>query len=260
MKIASWNVNSIRARKERLLNWLQLNNPDVLCLQELKCQDKDYPSEELLEMGYRSAIWGQKSYNGVAILAKQSLVDIRKGFIRNQSDEQSRLISAVVGKIRVVSAYVPNGQTPDSDAYFYKLEWLARLRIFLDQWQSKKEKLVLCGDFNIAPANIDVHDPEVWDEAILCTEGERTALKRLVDWGLHDTFRINKPTQRCFTWWDYRKLGFQKNHGLRIDHIYTSDVLVDHIRDAEIDREERKGTKPSDHAPISVVIKERNSL
>ncbi|XXF80244.1 exodeoxyribonuclease III [Myxococcaceae bacterium GXIMD 01537] len=250
MKIVTWNVNSVRARQERLLAWLKAWQPDVLCLQELKCVETDFPFEAVRELGYFAAVNGQKTYNGVAILAKQEPADVLKGLSDGVEDTHARLIAATVGGVRVVCAYAPNGQEVGSEAYGYKLEWYARLRRYLDRHHKPGDALVLCGDWNIAPEPIDVYDPAVWEGQTLFTLREREALKTLCAFGLTDTFRAAHPDVQKFSWWDYRMLAFPKNKGVRIDHVYATEPLAQKLVGADVDREERKGKQPSDHAPV----------
>lgn len=251
MKIATWNVNSIRARQERLFAWLADRKPDVVCLQELKCQDEIFPSAELRTIGYQSACYGQKTYNGVAILARDTIEDVQRGLRDGVEDPQSRLISAKVGGVRVISVYCPNGQAVGSPAYQYKLEWFQRLRRYLETHHTPDEPLVLCGDFNIAPEPRDVYDPAEWEGQTLFTIPERETLKELCSaFGLVDTFRIHHDEPNRFSWWDYRMLAFPKNRGLRIDHVYATATLAAKCTAADIDREARKGKQPSDHAPV----------
>ncbi len=250
MKIASWNVNSIRARQQRLINWLIAAQPDVVCLQELKCLDEEFPALDVKAAGYESICYGQKSYNGVAILSKLELKDARRGFEDELSDGQSRAIAATVGKVRVLDVYAPNGQSVDSEAFRYKLEWYERLRRHLDAHYKPDQPLVICGDFNVAPEPRDVHDPKLWEGQTMFTAREREALKRATDFGLVDTFRIHHPEGERFSWWDYRMLAFPKNRGLRIDLLFATRPLAERCTAADIDREARKGAQPSDHAPI----------
>jgi exodeoxyribonuclease-3 len=252
MKAATWNVNSIRARVERLLAWLSRESPDVVCLQELKVTDDEFPHTELARAGWRTAVHGQKTYNGVAILAREPLTSITTGFGDGAADDEARLIGATVGGVRVLSAYVPNGKTVGSDKWAYKLEWLRRLRGYVDRNCSGDEPLLLCGDFNVAPDPVlDVARPEEWEGSVLCHEEVRALLRDLVDWGLTDTLRHANPEgPGPYTWWDYRMLGFAKGNGLRIDHILATRPLAARLERAWVDREERKGTLPSDHAPV----------
>lgn len=250
MRIVSWNVNSINARYDRFLNWMEQHAPDVVCLQELKTPGDAYPRAELAEMGYYSEIIGQKAYNGVAIIAREPFTDVRYGLDDGVDDPQARLVSGRVHGIHVVCVYVPNGHTLDSEKWPYKLEWYARLRAWLERNADPDEPTVLCGDFNIAPADRDVHDPERWADGVLCAPEGRAALQKVVDWGFIDTFRQLNQEAGHHTWWDYRNLGFQKDHGLRIDMIYATPPLAGALADVGIDMEERRGERPSDHAPI----------
>jgi exodeoxyribonuclease-3 len=250
MKIASWNVNSVRARRERLMHWLASYSPDVLCLQETKVVDAEFPFEALGEAGYRVAAHGQKTYNGVAILARTEPGEVERGFGDGGDDSQSRLIAARVGGVRVVSVYIPNGQEVGSDKWRYKLEWLRRLRAWLDTRRAPGEPLVLCGDFNVAPEPRDVHDPAAWEATVLFHPEARAALEQVRAWGLVDTLRLHHQEDGLFSWWDYRMLAFPKNNGLRIDHIFATEPLAHRCSAASIDRQERKGQLPSDHAPV----------
>ena len=256
MKIAAWNVNSIRARLDRLVAWLASAQPDVLCLQELKCADGEFPLEAIRAAGYHAAVHGQKTYNGVAILAKSEPTDVVRGLSDGVEDTHARLIAATVNGVRVLSAYVPNGQQVDSPAYEYKLEWYRRLRRYLDTRHKPGELLVLGGDWNVAPDPIDVWDPAVWEGQTLFTLKERAALKDVRDFGLTDTFRHLHPKEQKFSWWDYRMLGFPKNQGVRIDHLLVSAPLAKRLTVADVDREARKGKQPSDHAPVWAEFKD----
>jgi exodeoxyribonuclease-3 len=249
MKIAAWNLNSIRARQQRLMAWLSSSQPDVLCLQETKCTDAEFPALDLKTAGYDSTSYGQRSYNGVAIASKWPLTDIVRG-MDDDSEGQSRVIAATAGPVRVISAYAPNGQAVDSPAFEYKLRWYERLRRYLDGHFDKNQLLVLCGDFNVAPEPRDVHDPRLWEGQTMFTLREREALKRVVEFGLVDTFRQHHSEDGRFSWWDYRMLAFPKNRGLRIDHLYATAPLAEKCTRADIDREARKGALPSDHAPV----------
>lgn len=255
MKLVTWNVNSIRQRRERLLALLARHAPDVVCLQETKVVDTEFPADELRAAGYESVAAGQKSYNGVAILANTSLADVAKGFRDGANDDQARLIAATVAGVRVICAYVPNGQSVGSDKYAFKLEWFERLRKMLEREADPARELALVGDFNVAPADLDVHDPEAWRGQVLCSEPERAGLARVCDWGLVDAFRSKYPERQAFTWWDYRMLGFPKNRGLRIDHLLVTRPLHARLDDVLIDREERKGKNASDHAPVIGVFR-----
>lgn len=248
MRIVSWNINSLRKRQDRLFAWLEATKPDIVCLQETKCPDGQFPVLALEAVGYHSAYHGEKSYNGVAILAKKQPCDVRSSLCDEVVDPQARVIAATIHHVRVLSIYAPNGQAVGSAAYEYKLNWYARLRDCLSKEQTAE--LIVCGDFNVAPRDIDVHDPDLWRGAIMCSEGERAAFGQLCEAGFRDTLRLHHNEGGLFSWWDYRMLAFQKNRGLRIDAILASELLVKRCVDAGIDREMRRGKEPSDHAPV----------
>jgi exodeoxyribonuclease-3 len=250
MKICTWNINSIRARLERLQSYLQTSAPDVLCLQELKCTDEQFPAAELKALGYDSVCHGQKTYNGVAILSKAPATDVVRGLEDGGNDAQSRLIAATVQGVRVLSLYAPNGQAVDSEAYAYKLEYYARLKQYLERRHRPDEPLVLCGDFNVAPEPADVYDPVAWEGQTLFTQRERAALRNVAEFGLVDAFRKHHAEPGRYSWWDYRMLAFPKNRGLRIDHVLVTRPLAERCVASDIDREARKGKQPSDHAPV----------
>lgn len=248
-KVATWNVNSVNARLERVLAFLARESPDVVLLQELKCEQPKFPLEAIQNAGYHCAIYGQKTYNGVAILSREKPTQITVGF-GDGGLEEARYISARVNGVFVASAYIPNGQAVGAEKYHYKLEWLKRLRRILDTQVKKDELFLLGGDFNVAPEDRDVHDPKAWEGQILCSAPERQELKAVCDFGLHDTFRKHHSEGNLFSWWDYRMLGFPKNRGLRIDFLLATAPLYEKCVSARIDREERKGAVPSDHAPV----------
>ena len=248
MKIATWNVNSLKVRLPHLLDWLAEQQPDALCLQELKLEDHKFPVAEIEAAGYQVAFSGQKTYNGVALLARQPINDVLIGN-PHFPDEQKRLITGTVGDIRIICAYMPNGQAVGSDKYDYKLRWLDALALWVDEELAAHPKLALCGDYNIAPDDRDVHNPAAWAGNILCSEPERAAFQRLTGLGLEDSFRLFEQAEKTYSWWDYRMLGFQKNQGLRIDHILLSKALTESCTAAGIDRAPRKLERPSDHAP-----------
>ena len=253
MRIASWNVNSLKVRLPQLLEWLALRQPDVVCLQETKLEDTVFPKLEIEAAGYAVAFSGQKTYNGVALLSRHGLAEVVCGNPHFE-DSQKRLIAATVGSIRIICTYVPNGQEIGSDKYDYKLAWLAALERWLTEEIRRFPQLVLAGDFNIAPEDRDVHDAKAWQGKILCSEAERTVFQRLLALGMKDSFRLFEQPEKSFSWWDYRMLGFQKNLGLRIDHILLTEALATHCTAAAIDREMRKRERPSDHAPVSADI------
>lgn len=252
MRIATWNVNSIRARRERLLAWLERHEPDVLCLQELKVTDDKFPYDEVREHGYHAAVFGQKTYNGVAILSRTEPEEVVRGMDDGADDPQARFIVARIGEVTVASAYVPNGDRPGTDKFEYKLQWLKRLRTWLDQHHGASEPLALCGDLNVAPDDKDVAFPEQWAGTVLCHDQARSALEHVREFGLHDVFRKHHPDGGVYSWWDYQMLAFPKGNGLRIDHVFATEPLAKRSRDASVDRDERKGKKPSDHAPVIV--------
>jgi exodeoxyribonuclease-3 len=248
MKVVSWNINSLRKRQDRFFAWLEKTEPDVVCLQETKCTDDQFPALALQAIGYRAVYHGEKSYNGVAILAKTEPRDVRASLCDEIVDPQARVISARIGNLRVYSIYAPNGQAVGSPAYEYKLSWYARLRDCLAK--ENLAELVVCGDFNVAPEDLDVYDPQLWRGAIMCSDGERAAFHQLCGVGLRDTLRLHVKEPGLFTWWDYRMLAFPKNRGLRIDAVLASEALTKKCTAAGVDRELRKGKEPSDHAPI----------
>jgi exodeoxyribonuclease-3 len=249
MKLATWNVNSLKVRLPQVLDWLAANTVDVLCLQETKQQDCDFPQAELQTAGYHSVFSGQKTYNGVAILSRAPASDVRMG-IPDFADEQKRVIAATIGGIRVVNVYVPNGQSVDSDKYQYKLAWLAALRCCLKQELARYPELALLGDYNIAPEDRDVYDPIAWQGNILVSEAERQEFQNLLGIGLHDSFRMFEQAEKSYSWWDYRMMAFPRNRGLRIDHILISEPLAAFCENCVIDKIPRKSERPSDHAPV----------
>ena len=258
MKITTWNVNSIRAREDRVLNWIDQHQPDVLCLQELKCTEEQFPFDGFDALGYNVVIHGQKSYNGVAI-ASLSYPDDVETAVPWPEDDQSRGIAAVIDGVRVVSLYCPNGRTVGHEMYDYKLHWFDRLRDWLTSFGGSDD-LVLTGDYNITFDDRDVHDPDAWRDKILCSAPERERLTALIDWGLTDALRLFDESDGVYTWWDYRTGGVLQNQGLRIDHHLISQPLVQRAQKVEVDIEERKqegdGDKPSDHAPVTLILED----
>lgn len=249
MRIAAWNVNSLKVRLPQLLDWLADRQPDVVCLQETKLEDHNFPRAEIEAAGYRVAFSGQKTYNGVALLARSEPGEVVCGN-PHFADPQKRLLAATVGDVRVVCAYFPNGQAVGSDAYAYKLAWIAAIETWIAEQLASHPKLVLAGDFNIAPEDRDVYDPAAWAGQILCSPAERSSFQGLLALGLKDSFRLFAQAEKSYSWWDYRMLGFQKNRGLRIDHVLLSAPLAERCTAAAIDREMRKRERPSDHAPV----------
>lgn len=249
MKIATWNVNSLKVRLPHVLEWLSAHEPDVLVLQEIKQQTEAFPSEDLAAAGYQSLASGQKTYNGVAVIAKRAAADAVTDF-PGFDDPQRRILAVTIDDVRVIDLYVPNGSEVGSEKYAYKLSWLAALHGFLEDELSRHDKLVVLGDFNIAPADADVHDPQKWGDAILCSPDERAALQRILDLGLSDVFRRFDQPDKTFSWWDYRAAGFRRNAGLRIDLILTSDTMTKTCSASYVDKEPRGWERPSDHAPV----------
>jgi len=253
MRIATWNVNSLKVRLPQVIDWLIKNQVDILCLQETKLIDTAFPSEELAQAGYEAVFSGQPTYNGVAILWRSGLGNAPDSLIVDNPrfpDEQKRLISLKFGALRVVSAYVPNGQEVGSEKYDYKLRWLDAFEHWVKDLLMDSPQLVVAGDYNIAPEDRDVHDPQAWDGKILCSEPERSRFDNLKKLGFEDAFRLFEQAPKTFSWWDYRQLGFQKNRGLRIDHLLVSTALAPFVRTCQIDRAPRKAKQPSDHAPV----------
>jgi exodeoxyribonuclease-3 len=253
-RVVTWNVNSVRARQDRVVEWVRANQPDVLALQEIKVEDHDFPSDAFRALGYHVAVWGQRTYNGVALLAKQPLEDVRRGLDADWSQEQARLISATAFGLRVYSVYAPNGEAPGTEKYAFKLGWMGRLATQLGAIVRPEAAICVCGDFNVAPADLDVYDPDGLREQIHVSTPERAALAGIVDVGLVDAFRRLHPKTAAYTFWDYRMLAFPKNRGYRIDHVFLTPALATRLRAAHIDREARKGKQPSDHAPLVVDI------
>ncbi|MCR4299107.1 MAG: exodeoxyribonuclease III [Gallionella sp.] len=253
MKIATWNVNSLKVRLPHVLDWLAANPVDVLCLQETKQPDSDFPQAALRGAGYHSVFSGQRTYNGVAILSRTPASDIQTG-IPDFADEQKRVIAASVGEIRVICVYVPNGQSVDSDKYQYKLSWLAALHDWLKHELTRHPKLALLGDYNIAPEDCDVHDPKAWEGNVLVSEPERQQFRKLLQLGLRDSFRLFEQPDKSYSWWDYRMMAFRRNLGLRIDHILISEPLVAQCKSCVIDKAPRKLERPSDHTPVVVYL------
>ncbi len=253
MKLATWNVNSLAVRLPQLIDWLALHQPDVLCLQETKLTDDKFPHAAIAAVGYQVHWFGQRTYNGVALLSKSVATDVQRN-IPGHDDTQARVIAATVDGVRIVGVYVPNGQSVESEKFPYKLAWLSALRDWLATELVTYPQLALLGDYNIAPEDRDVYDPVTWAGEVLCTPEERAHFKALLALGLHDSFRLFEQPPKQYSWWDYRMLGFQKNKGLRIDHILVSEALKPCVRSVVIDRETRKNERPSDHAPVIAVL------
>lgn len=249
MKIATWNVNSLKVRLPQVLDWLATSGCDVLGLQELKLDNANFPEKEFTDLGYYCAYNGQKTYNGVAIISKYPLADVSYD-IPNYDDIQKRVISATINRVRVICAYVVNGESVNSDKFQYKLTWLGKLHDFVATSLKEHPKLVVLGDFNIAPSDIDVHDPLAWQGQVLCSEPEREAWQRLLALGLYDSFRLFNAEPGQYSWWDYRNFAFRRKTGLRIDHLLISEGLKQRATDCLIDVVPRKNERPSDHAPV----------
>jgi exodeoxyribonuclease-3 len=253
MKIAAWNVNSLKVRLPQLLDFLATRQPDAVCLQETKLTDENFPAAELLAAGYHVVFSGQKTYNGVAIVSRAEATDVQHG-IPGFDDEQKRVIAATVEGVRLVCVYCVNGQSLDSDKYSYKLAWFDALTAWLKDELTRHPKLAVLGDYNIAPEDRDVHDPEAWKDSVLVSEPERERFRNLLALGLKDSFRLFEQPEKTYSWWDYRMMGFRRNHGLRIDHILLSPALAAACTASTIDRDMRKLERPSDHAPVIAEI------
>ena len=249
MKLAAWNVNSLKVRLPHLTDWLARTQPDAVCLQELKLEDAKFPRAEIEATGYQAAFSGQKTYNGVAILSRGPLHEVSTG-IPGFEDEQKRVIAATVESVRVICVYCPNGQAVGSEKYEYKLRWFAALREYLAAEIKRHPALAVAGDFNVAPEDRDVHDPKAWEGQVLVSEAERTAWRALLALGLKDSFRLFEQPEKIYSWWDYRMLGFRRNAGLRIDHLLVSPELEKRCNASSVDKEPRKLERPSDHAPV----------
>lgn len=257
MQIATWNVNSLNIRLPHVLAWLNENPVDFLCLQELKMTDEKFPQSALLEAGYEAIFVGQKTYNGVAILRKVSSTPEPSQIVINIpefADEQKRVIAATYGDLRLVCGYFPNGQAVGSEKFFYKMQWLRALQTWLEAEAKQHAKLVLVGDFNIAPDDRDVYDPVAWAGQIHCSEEERTAFQKLIQLPLHDAFRHFETGDQLYSWWDYRQMAFRRNRGLRIDHILLSPALLPQAQRCWIDKAPRQLEQPSDHTPVVVEL------
>ena len=253
MKLATWNVNSLKVRLPHVLEWLKTSEPDVLCLQETKLTDDNFPLEEIRSAGYEAIYSGQKTYNGVAILSRFPLADRTDG-IPGFEDEQKRVLSATVNGTRVVCAYVPNGESPTSEKFPYKLKWLDAFRNWLKTELALYPAMAVLGDYNIAPEDRDVHDPKAWEGSVLVSPQERRAFNEILELGFRDSFRLFDQPDKTFTWWDYRMNAFRRNMGLRIDHILLSDALAVKCTGCKVDIFPRKMERPSDHAPVMTEV------
>jgi len=249
LKLATWNVNSLKVRLPQVLEWTAKHRPDALCLQETKLLDENFPAADIQAAGYQPLFSGQKTYNGVAILARAAAADAVTA-IPGFADEQKRVLAATVDGVRVICAYVPNGESVESEKYQYKLRWLAAFRGWLQAELAQHPRLAVLGDYNVAPEDRDVHDPAAWEGKVLCSKPEREAFGNLVGLGLKDSFRLFEQPEKSFTWWDYRMNAFRRKLGLRIDHILLSEELAKACTACTIDIEPRKNERPSDHAPV----------
>lgn len=254
MKLATWNVNSLKVRLPHLLDWAARAQPDVICLQETKVEDAKFPLMELQAAGFEAVFSGQKSYNGVAILSRTPLDDVTAG-VPGLIDDHRRVISGSLGDMRVISVYCPNGQAVGSDKYEYKLRWYSAVRGWLKEELARHPRLAILGDFNVAPEDRDVYNPRIWEGRVLCSEPERAAFRSLLELGLKDAFRLFEQPERVFSWWDYRMLAFRRNWGLRIDHILLSNELAPMCAACTVDPSPRKLEQPSDHAPVIAEIR-----
>ena len=249
LKIASWNVNSLNVRLPHVLAWCDVARPDILALQETKMTDDRFPVDELQDAGYHSVFSGQKTYNGVAILSREPATDIVTD-VDGLDDPQRRILAATIAGVRVIDLYVVNGSEVGSEKYAYKMHWLEQVTTFIAAEMEKYEKVIVLGDFNIAPDDRDVHDPDAWQGKILCSEPEREALQLILDLGLSDTFRQFEQEEKIWSWWDYRMAAFRRNMGLRIDLVLASEALAKVCSAAYIDKEPRRQERPSDHTPV----------
>lgn len=255
MKIATWNVNSIAIRLEQVLNWLDETKTDVLCLQETKCVDEKFPLEAINNAGYKAVFMGQKSYNGVAILSKDEITDVQYNFPDDDDDSPKRLIAGTINNVRIVNTYIPNGTELWTDKFTFKLDWLQRLRRYFDTTCPTDSHALLCGDFNVAPGELDVWSVKAWEGKLHFSKPERAAIHHVKQWGFQDVFRLKNGDLQEFSWWNYREGGFAKNHGLRIDHIWTSESLAAVCENCWIDKTPRSWERPSDHTPVVAEFK-----
>lgn len=259
MQIASWNVNSLRVRLEQVLDWLKTNPVDVLGLQETKLPDAEFPRAAIEQAGYQVSFSGQKTYNGVALLTREPVSDVLFDLPGMDDDPQRRFLAATLDDVRIFNLYVPNGQSPDSDKFQYKLTWLACLRDTLAAALKRNDKIAVMGDFNIAPGDADVHDPKAWAGKIHCSQPERNALQKIFELGFQDSFRLFEQEAELYSWWDYRMAAFRRNRGLRIDLVLASEQLARQCRSSVIDRGPRRAERPSDHAPVIADFEPRKS-
>ncbi|NJK89200.1 MAG: exodeoxyribonuclease III [Myxococcales bacterium] len=256
MKIATWNVNSLRAREDVVLNWVEANRPDVLCMQETKVTDQEFPEDGFGDLDCETAFFGQPNYNGVAIASTLDLHDVVRGFPGDPPDAERRIISARIAGIDVISIYLPNGQAVDSEKYRFKLSWIDRLVAHLHERFDASKPVVLCGDFNIAPSELDHYWPASKERTLFTTPEERAAYARILDFGFVDAYRLLHESERAYTWWDYRGRTFQRNEGMRIDHLLVTRSLLPRVKAVEVHRDERAQQGPSDHVPVVLVLED----
>lgn len=255
LKIASWNVNSLKVRLDQVLSWLEESQTDILAIQETKMEDAAFPKEAFLNLGYEVSFSGQKTYNGVAIISRFPHTDIETSF-PDFIDEQKRILAVSINGMRIINFYIPNGQSLDSNKYQYKLEWLDHMHAFVDKQLKTYQDCVVLGDFNIAPDDIDVHDPKLWEGSVLVSEAERLQFQKLLRLGMIDVIRQHHPDAVLYSWWDYRAAAFRRGMGLRIDHILMSNLLSTRVQASGIDSQARRHERPSDHAPVWVTLKD----
>ncbi|MFT7433706.1 MAG: exodeoxyribonuclease-3 [Alphaproteobacteria bacterium] len=255
MKVVSWNLNSIRARLEHVENWIKEHNPDVLCLQETKVRDDQFPHEVFEKMGLNVYTHGQPAYNGVALISPHKLEDIERGFPEGDMNDQKRVISCTLNGVRIINVYIPQGDNPDSPKYEMKGEFYKRLRSWVEEKYTPEDDVLICGDFNIAPADIDVHDAEKCSKKCGYLPEEVTWLEKLMDWGFDDSYRIFNPETEQFSWWDYRMNSYKRNRGMRIDHVLTSKALTAKAVEVGVEESPRALERPSDHVPVFTVFK-----
>lgn len=253
MKLATWNVNSLKVRLPQVIEWLQSSEPDVLCLQETKLLDENFPHEAIHSAGYDVVYSGQKTYNGVAILSRKQMAERQDG-IPGLDDEQKRILAVTVEGIRIICAYVPNGESLSSEKFIYKLKWLDAFSNWLKSELERYPKIAVLGDYNIAPDDRDVHDPKAWEGSVLVSNEEREAFRKILALGFSDSFRLFDQVEKSYTWWDYRMNAFRRNMGLRIDHVLLSEALSSKCKGCSIDLAPRKNERPSDHTPVIATL------
>ncbi len=253
MKIVTWNINSLNVRLEQLLDWLKEEQPDIVALQEIKMVTEAFPLMEFSALGYEAAVFGQKSYNGVALLSRHPIEEVSENIVGFEDDE-ARVLTATIDGMRIINIYAVNGQNPDSEKFQYKLKWYRALIEQLKREQERYSDLILLGDFNIAPKDVDVYNPATWEGKVLCTDEERALFQEILDLGLFDALRLEAKPSGLYTWWDYRNDGFERNRGLRIDHLLISSSVARRVKESSVHLAVRASERPSDHAPVSIVL------